>query len=941
MTLIQTTYFISMIITAVIMSGISYYSHRNRNVVAGASVYMWISCLLGLMAFFEILMMLSPSESLALFWFNLRFISFASMPVLWIVFVFHYSGKPEFISRRTVILLFIIPAITQIMIWTNGLHGLWIIKDVGFYRAGYFLITDTTVRVTGVWYKVHLLYTYTLMLAGIILLLVTSVRMYSRQRGQAVMLGIGTLIMIIGSLFPSFNLVPGMKLYPMPQSFGLGSMIIAWGMYRKKFLIEQAVIDKEKKLPVSLILLFFLMTTGIITAGSVNYRLYRKHYRIEAERQLATIAELKVSDLVQWKNERISDGNILSGNSAFNNLVKRYFSDASDISAKIQIKEWLNIIKTSHQYRQIYLTDRYGKLIMSIPQQPEIENEDPTRYLNEARLAGGVILTDFHRMSPDKPIHLSVIVPIIYEYELKAITGFVVLVIDPEVYLYPHLKRWPVPSESAETMLVRRDSDDVLFLNELRFRKNTALNLRVSLANTQKTAVMAALCHEGVVEGIDYRGVNVLAVLRSVSGTQWHMVAEVDIDEIYKPVKERFWMMLFVIVGFIGAGAAGVGLIWRKRSERFYREKYEVAVQLRESESRYKVLVENIPQKIFMKSRDYRWISVNENLARDLGISQEEVAGKTDSDFFPKELADKYHADDVRIIQTGKTEEFEEKYAVAGIETWVNTVKTPVKDKNGEIIGILGIFWDISDRKKTENELKYLIKELARSNNELQQFAYVASHDLQEPLRMISSYLQLIERRYKDKLDSDANDFINFAVEGANRLQSLIVGLLEYSRVNSMGKPFIKINLRDILEAVLKDLELQIQDTKTVIEIGEMPVITGDEIQISRLFQNLIQNGIKFRREGVKPEIKISCKKTNTEYIFCVRDNGIGIEKEYFEMIFIIFQRLHTRDKYPGTGIGLSICQKIVERHGGKIWIESKFGEGSSFYFTIPIRSAG
>jgi signal transduction histidine kinase len=551
------------------------------------------------------------------------------------------------------------------------------------------------------------------------------------------------------------------------------------------------------------------MTTGIITAGFLNYRLYIKQHRIEVERQLSAIADLKIKDLVEWKSERISNGNILSGNPAFNNLVKRYFSNPADENAKMQIQTWLGKIKTSYLYRQVYLLDSSGKLILSIPRQSENKNEDPAKYLNEARRAGGVILTELHRVSPDKPIHLSVVAPITDGYNPKAITGFVVLVIDPEVYLYPMLKRWPVPSKSAETLLVRRDGNDVLFLNELRFKENTALNLRVSLANTKLPSVMAALGYEGLVEGLDYRGVNVSAALRSVSGTPWHMVARVDIEELYGPVKERFWLMVFVILGFIGAAGTGVGLIWQKRSESFYREKYEAA------------------------------------------------------------------------------------------------------------------------------------EELERSNLELQQFAYVASHDLQEPLRMISSYLQLIERRYKDKLDGDANDFINFAVEGANRLQSLILGLLEYSRVNSTGKSFAKINLRDTLEAVLKDLELKIQETKTVIEIGEMPVITGDEIQILRLFQNLIQNGIKFGREGVRPEIKISCEKTKTEYIFCVSDNGIGIEKEYFEIIFIIFQRLHSRDKYSGTGIGLSICQKIVERHGGKIWIESKFGEGSSFYFTIPVRSDG
>ncbi len=238
--------------------------------------------------------------------------------------------------------------------------------------------------------------------------------------------------------------------------------------------------------------------------------------------------------------------------------------------------------------------------------------------------------------------------------------------------------------------------------------------------------------------------------------------------------------------------------------------------------------------------------------------------------------------------------------------------------------------------KAYNDQLNKAFKELERSNAELQQFAYVASHDLQEPLRMISSYLQLIEHRYKDKLDADGNEFINFAVNGANRMQSLIIGLLEYSRVGTHGNSFVEVNVSSLLDKVLKDLEVQINETGAVVIYEEMPVITADESQISRLFQNLIQNAVKFRREDINPRIMITFEKKGKDFEFCVKDNGIGIENQYFDRIFAIFQRLHTQDEYPGTGIGLSLCKKIVERHGGKIRIESQYGEGSSFYFIIP-----
>ncbi len=226
--------------------------------------------------------------------------------------------------------------------------------------------------------------------------------------------------------------------------------------------------------------------------------------------------------------------------------------------------------------------------------------------------------------------------------------------------------------------------------------------------------------------------------------------------------------------------------------------------------------------------------------------------------------------------------------------------------------------------KESEDTLKATSLELKRSNAELEQFAYVASHDLQEPLRMVNSYIQLLSNRYKDKLDEDANDFINFAIDGSNRMRNLINSLLEYSRINRV-KPFQLTNIQDIVEDVLTDLEKSITLNSARIYCGEMPSLWVDPVLIGQLFLNLISNAIKFK-EKRKPEIHLTCEKKGGKYVFLVRDNGIGIKKEYFKKIFVIFQRLHSNNEYPGTGIGLAVCKKIVERHGGEIWVESEPG---------------
>jgi PAS domain S-box-containing protein len=367
-------------------------------------------------------------------------------------------------------------------------------------------------------------------------------------------------------------------------------------------------------------------------------------------------------------------------------------------------------------------------------------------------------------------------------------------------------------------------------------------------------------------------------------------------------------------------------------------EQTNAAARLKESEARFRQTFELAASGI-CHVVDGRFVRVNKSLCEILGYSEKELLGKG-----VKEVS---HPDDRDLTDAGRAKirageldqaRFEKRYLRRdGSVVWCDLAIALVRDAAGMPLYEIAVFDDITERKKSEAALHAAHEELKRSNAELEQFAYVASHDLQEPLRMVASYTQLLARRYDARLDQDAREFMSYIVDGATRMKQLIEDLLAYSRVGTKGHEFKPVALEVPLRRALFNLRAGIEEAGAAVTYDPLPTVQGDEVQLGQLWQNLIGNALKFR-SGSVPRIHLGVTDSPEEWTIEVRDNGIGIEPQYFERIFMVFQRLHNKGEYPGTGIGLAICKKVVERHGGRIWVESRAGEGTSFHFTLPKR---
>jgi PAS domain S-box-containing protein len=390
---------------------------------------------------------------------------------------------------------------------------------------------------------------------------------------------------------------------------------------------------------------------------------------------------------------------------------------------------------------------------------------------------------------------------------------------------------------------------------------------------------------------------------------------------------------LFARTAFVAASLIGGLLV-----SRLLRKQLEGETALRESETRYRRLHETMRDAFVQMDMSGRIVDFNHAYQEMIGYADNKLSGMNQADLTPS----RWHsaeADIVKeqVIRHGRSRVYEKEYCRADGSVFPVELRSfLIRDDAHNPIGMWAIVRDITQRKQIELEREKTLVALRQSNEDLRQFAYVASHDLQEPLRMVASYTQLLAERYNHQLDDKAHKFIQYAVDGATRMQALIRDLLAFSRVETHTQVFKTVDAQSALGAAIVNLKGIIDETGTLVTTGDLPQVRADETQLAQLFQNLISNGIKFQDKSQNPRIHISAHRQTGTRCFSVQDNGIGIESRYREKVFQVFQRLHTRQEYPGTGIGLALCKRIIDRHRGQIWFEASPVRGTIFHFTIP-----
>jgi signal transduction histidine kinase len=821
-------YFGSLVACALLVSVLASVGLKKRQEPC-VSLFIWLCLCVLFLSLAEIASLLAPTSSQALFWFRFRYPFAAGGSVFWLLFALDYTGIEVKKGPRAALL--VIPLATQALLWSNHLHGLWVEQEPILRRIGAFWIAETWTRIPAAGYLLHSFYSLVLIFSGGLLLVVKAWRGEGGGGQRAVLLTAAALCATAALALPSFGITKGITFNPVTPGvslyLGLTGAAILPAHSRKlslpegSFTFPGGIRLHRGPMPI-FILLFMIIVAATGSAAILSLRDYKEGFKAEVEKELSSITRLKIDELEGWRSDRIADASLFHNNKAFGMLVERLSSDPSALS---EVMAWLEAVFDKRHYYGVFLLDEQGLVKASFPEWVRETQTPPADEMKGLMSRGDISFLDLRRQGGHDPIHLGILAPISTG---ETATAAVLLRIDPTLFFFRLLARWPVPRKSPETLLVKREGDHALFLNDVRFMASSALNVKMPLKRRDAPYVRAVLGERGIMEGVDYRGIPVIACVEEVPHTGWLMVAKMDASEALGPLKERLWQTWAFFGAILIACGAVFAVILRTEALRNYRE-----------------------------------------LARSA-----EVAIKAE-----------------------------------------------------QVIRRLNL--------ELEERVRQRTAQLEAANRELEAFSYSVSHDLRAPLRAIEGFTSALLKGYRAALDEKALHYLTRINEGSNNMKRMIEALLSLSRISRAD---IRSQIVDMtgLAAGIAD-ELRKAQEKRSVEVKIDPGMTAyADPRLARIvLQNLLENAFKFTR--TRPHALIHVGMTGKDGVkrFFVKDDGVGFNQAHSDRLFVPFQRLHSEEEFPGTGIGLATVQRIVNRHGGLLLAESETGKGATFYFTF------
>jgi PAS domain S-box-containing protein len=716
--------------------------------------------------------------------------------------------------------------------------------------------------------------------------------------------------------------------------------------------------SSSPRVPYQLLALFVVLATAIGVMAYWFHVEQKDTVEQNVRNQLLTVADIKVKDLSMWRSMQLGEARAILADRMALTAIRRVLAGDASAPERDAVYAWMDGLCRHLLYTDVLLLDRQGKPVLSVGQR--FGNDEHLRRLAEEALqAGDVVVRDFHRDSPSGPVHLGLNLALRLAPDAAAF-GVLTLGIDPETYLYPLLETWPVASTSGETVLVRRDGDEAVYLNRLRGRKNSAANFRVPMSRTEIAAVQAAGGEEGNIEALDYRSVPVFAAVRRVPDSPWYLVAKMDEDEVQAPVRRRSLVLGLGAVSLILAVGAIIVLWWRRQQLQFYRERYEAEIErraleeraaqaLQESESRFRAIFEQAAIGMADSSLDARFIRLNQRFCEIMGYSRQELLGLTFREItHPDDLA----RDEQLVAQLLRGEL--SRYAVEkrylrkdGGVVWANLTLSLLRSASGDPVHFVAVVEDITGQKRAEDERRNLERQLlqAQKMESVGRLAGGVAHDFNNHLTVINGYCAMLldEMGPADPLREPVDEILL----AGQRAAALTRQLLAFSR-KQVAEPRV-ISLNDVVAEARKMLSRLIGDDVEIITHLDAGLgsVVADSSQMNQVLMNLAINA----RDAMPDGGRIIMETMNTDLdagyaaqhagveagpyvLLSITDTGAGMTQEVVQHIFEPF--FTTKDVGAGTGLGLSTVYGIVKQAGGWIWVYSEPGKGSTFKVYLP-----